>query len=37
MGGVGRGGFDPAEFDLAAVGKALRAFAWSESPLGPVR
>jgi hypothetical protein len=31
------GGFDPAEFDLAAVDKALEAFAWASSPLRPVR
>ena len=26
------GGVDPAEFDLAAVSKALEAFAWADSP-----
>ncbi|HEY8111543.1 MAG TPA: plasmid pRiA4b ORF-3 family protein [Actinomycetes bacterium] len=30
------GRFDPAEFDLAAVDEALGAFAWADSPLGPV-
>jgi len=30
------GGFDPAEFDLVAVDKALNAFAWVGSPLRPV-
>jgi Plasmid pRiA4b ORF-3-like protein len=31
------GRFDPAEFDLADVDKALGAFAWADSPLRPVR
>jgi hypothetical protein len=31
------GRFDPAGFDLAAVDEALAAFAWAESPVGPVR
>ena len=31
------GGFDPAEFDLAAVNKALEAFAWADSPPRPAR
>ena len=31
------GRFDPAEFDLAAVDKALDAFAWAAIPLRPVR
>jgi hypothetical protein len=30
-----RVGFDSAEFDLAAVNKALEAFAWADSPLRP--
>jgi Plasmid pRiA4b ORF-3-like protein len=29
------GGFDPAEFNLPAVNKALEAFAWADSPLRP--
>jgi hypothetical protein len=29
--------FDPAEFDLAAVNKALEAFAWTDSPLRHAR
>jgi hypothetical protein len=31
------GGFDPAEFNLPAVNKALEAFAWADSPLRPAR
>jgi Plasmid pRiA4b ORF-3-like protein len=31
------GGFDPAEFDLAAADKALDAFAWADSPIRPAR
>jgi hypothetical protein len=31
------GSFDPAEFDLAAVNKALAVFAWPGSPLTGVR
>jgi hypothetical protein len=31
------GRFDPAEFDLAAVDKALDAFAWAQSVVRPVR
>jgi hypothetical protein len=33
---VGGGRFDPAEFDFAAVDKALDPFAWAESPVRPV-
>ena len=31
------GSFDPAEFDLAAVDKALDPFAWAQSPVRSVR
>lgn len=31
------GGFDPAEFDLAAVDKALDAFGWAGSPIRTAR
>jgi hypothetical protein len=31
------GGFDPAEFNLPAVNKALEVFAWADSPLRPAR
>ena len=31
------GGFDPADFDLAAADKALDAFAWADAPVRPVR
>jgi pRiA4b ORF-3-like protein len=31
------GSFDPADFDLAAVDKALEAFAWAGSPPPPTR
>jgi hypothetical protein len=31
------GSFDPAEFDVAAVDKALDAFAWAQGPVRPVQ